>query len=308
MAALLGPVKYQVFLGDAWTNPATIEMAPLPQIQLALQATAPSYAADAPQSISATSAQCLTVLEGSQIQVRVTCHNGKPLESVVAVLRTREQTVRMRLKPTDAQRLAWHVGPGAAAPLRDLQDTLFVRIKARDRDGLGPSDQPEGEVHIRADRAPEVAVASIHRLVLPQSKCRFSYRLGDDFAIARARVRVQIERAITLGTLPDEATRAETYWMDLPDLALPISARQLPHNGRCRVDLQPWNLHQGDRLKIVLEVSDQRGDAAAAVTLSKPLYWEVSDQAGVLSSILEADRRMEEELDKMVERQLGLGD
>ena len=42
--------------------------------------------------------------------------------------------------------------------------------------------------------------------------------------------------------------------------------------------------------------------------MSKPLYLEISDEAGVLAAILEADHRTEKELTEMIDRQLGLGD
>ena len=57
---------------------------------------------------------------------------------------------------------------------------------------------------------------------------------------------------------------------------------------------------------MTLHATDYRGSKTGETVLSKPLYLSVSDEAGVLAAILEADRQTEKDLDEMIERQIGL--
>jgi hypothetical protein len=77
--------------------------------------------------------------------------------------------------------------------------------------------------------------------------------------------------------------------------------------------LAPLQLTKGDRLKLTLEVTDYRGeneqgDAIGIAYQSDPLVLEISDEAGVLAAISEADPRSEERLTEIIKRQLGIGE
>ena len=65
---------------------------------------------------------------------------------------------------------------------------------------------------------------------------------------------------------------------------------------------------KGDRLKLTLEAVDYRGDAPGESYLSDPLVLEISDEAGVLAAISEADQRSEQRLTDIIKEQLGIGE
>ena len=73
------------------------------------------------------------------------------------------------------------------------------------------------------------------------------------------------------------------------------------------VALASLKLAKGDRLKLTLEVVDERGQTAGQSYRSDPLFLEVSDQAGVLSAISEADEASEKQLNDVIDRQIGIG-
>ena len=102
------------------------------------------------------------------------------------------------------------------------------------------------------------------------------------------------------------ATDERTLLLSEPDKIL--RGAELPLNGSKPIDLAPLKLEKGDRLTMVLEVTDHRGELAGMSFRSEPLSLDVSDEAGVLSAVLEADQRAEERLTEIIKRQLGIGE
>jgi hypothetical protein len=84
---------------------------------------------------------------------------------------------------------------------------------------------------------------------------------------------------------------------------LDLAALQIERGGR----LQPANLVKGDRLKLSLEAVDHRGDLPGESYQSDPLVLEISDEAGVLAAISEADEKSEQRLTDIIKQQLGIG-
>jgi hypothetical protein len=74
------------------------------------------------------------------------------------------------------------------------------------------------------------------------------------------------------------------------------------------LELLPLALAKGDHIRLVLEITDYRGDAPGQVYLSDPLILEISDEAGVYAAILEADERAANKLDDIFKKQLGIGE
>ena len=83
---------------------------------------------------------------------------------------------------------------------------------------------------------------------------------------------------------------------------------QLPHQARYPLSLLAWKLQPGDRLKLTLEVADERGAAPSRTYRSEPVVLEVTDEAGLLAAIAEADEESEKKLDEVIQQQLGIGD
>ena len=68
-------------------------------------------------------------------------------------------------------------------------------------------------------------------------------------------------------------------------------------------------LAKGDRIKLVLEVVDYRGDQPGVSYYSDPLVLEISDESGVLAAISEGgDPLTDQRLSDLIKRQLGIGE
>ena len=91
-----------------------------------------------------------------------------------------------------------------------------------------------------------------------------------------------------------------------------LTSAKLPTSGEYKLELGKLNLSsklaKGDRIKVVLEVVDYRGDQPGVSYYSDPLVLEISDESGVLAAISEADERSEQRLTDIIKRQLGIGE
>ncbi len=306
---LFDSLQYQVYLGDAWTNPGLIELVPLPQIEIHTAVFPPDYTDAQESSVPNPGARRITVLEGSRVELSVSCANKKRLQSVWAELRTSDQSERQEFACVDNSGVAWQLDSAALPLLQRIQETVRFTIHAIDQDGLQPARSLQGEIRVQPDLPPDAIAVTIHDVVLPSAQPRIAVRVDDDFAIGRLRLRIQIQRRPDSQTEPaDESAPPEVHWLDFKETEFPIRSPQLPYLSHYVLDLKPWTLHKGDRIKVTLETTDYRGPVAGASVKSKPLYLEVSDQAGVLAAILSADHRAEQDLDEMIQRQLGLGE
>ncbi len=92
------------------------------------------------------------------------------------------------------------------------------------------------------------------------------------------------------------------------DVSFPLVADTMPYVGRYQLNLAEWGLVKGDRLRCRLVCTDFRGSSRGHTVRSKPLYILISDRAGVLAAILEADRMTARDLDEMIEREASLGE
>lgn len=111
----------------------------------------------------------------------------------------------------------------------------------------------------------------------------------------------------------------ERQSLPLLTAAQPVLSGRLPVDDRYVFDLaalqierggqtQPANLVKGDRLKLTLEAVDYRGDLPGESYQSDPLILEISDEAGVLAAISEADEKSEQRLTDIIKQQLGIGE
>lgn len=309
LPALLGSLQYTIRLGDARIRPGTIRMNPLPQVDVDLEMQPPAYAAAGPNVPQAPHATTITAPAGSRIEVLAVSTRGKRLDEVTLHLHGTGQTKRSPLRPSDDSATRWRFAPSADHPLARLRQSFRFHVEATDTDGLQPSHVPRGEIRLAADSPPRVALASIHQMVLPTATPRVTCRVLDNYGIDKIRMQMRIERgAMGAQNLPVKAATPDIHWIEFDQLDYPLRGESLPFTDRRRLKLAPFELRKGDRIELRLEARDDRGEETGASVLSAPLYWEVSDRAGVLQAILEADRRTDRDLEEMIERQLGLGD
>jgi hypothetical protein len=87
----------------------------------------------------------------------------------------------------------------------------------------------------------------------------------------------------------------------------PLRGESLPYRDEFALDLSPFMLEKGDQLKLVVEVTDNRGLSPGRVQQSEPLFLEISDEAGVIAAITQSDERLESALGEVIQQQLGAG-
>lgn len=320
---LLEDVRYQAFLGDAWTDPAQLRIVPLPVVEPRLTPVYPKYAQSRKQEFDPSGRQW-SVLEGTSIKLAAHSVNKKPLKSAWLTVTTKNEPRRYDLVRDDAQGLTWSL-PETNSPLANIRGELRYELQVVDVDGLSLESPLRGNIRIRPDRPPTGSAEVVHKVVLPSAEPIVEYRATDDYGISKLSVLIEVERfdparaageTIDLGAAGQianaEEVPAERH--ELPILARePVMAGRLPLAGEHRLSLSPLKLAKGDRVKVVLEITDYRGeDIQGRIVGQKyttdPLLMEISDESGVLAAVSEADPRSEQRLTDIIKRQLGIGE
>ena len=313
LGRLVESIEYKVHLGDAWTDPAEVSMTPRPLVEPRLSAKAPDYA-PASEAIRELGPGRLTVLEGSSVTVGLACTNGKPLREAWLTLLTLSGPKRWNLTGAGDDRTQWRLD-ASDSPFARVDEDLRFELQVRDEDGLTLETPLAGLIRVQPDRSPGASIQVVHKVVLPKAKPVIQYRVLDDYAVGRIELHLEVTRRQNeRSTDPtsaepsgdDKSRDAQSIVLSQPNGVL--RGTQLPFQGSKPIDLGPLQLEKGDRVTMELEVTDFRGATPGKTFRSEPLSLEVSDEAGVLTSVLEADQKAEERLSEIIKRQLGIGE
>ncbi|PHS00923.1 MAG: hypothetical protein COA78_23395 [Blastopirellula sp.] len=291
---LLAPIRYQVFLGDAWTDPAPVQVISLPIIEATIQVTPPQYAAAEEAEVVSTNLQA-SVLEGSRIQLKA--QSSKKLTEAYLLIQTDEEPIKVSLEASDSENKNWTL-PNKTPPFDSISGPVRFELHVLDQDQLKSQFPLRGYLRIKADRGPQVSGAFVHKVTLPNAQPLLDYRVDDDHGISQLRLNVQIER--------DSVVSDTRYYEILKDL--PLHKAKLPLIGQFQLNLSELQLNKNDRLRMRLEATDYRGEIEGLTTLSEPLVLDISDESGVLAAISEADEKSEEQITDIIKRQLGIGE
>lgn len=316
LGRLVDGVTYTLQIGDAWTDPAVIDLVPLPVVEPILKTTPPTYAAGT-QLAESTTARQLAVLEGTKIDLTVNCTN-KSLKACDLKIKTKDGWNAIPMKSDQAGK-EWKIAADIN-PFSPVREELQYELQVVDTDELSLEAPIRGQIRLRPDRPPVVTAGIVHKVVLPTAAPVIDYRATDDFGLSQLKVIVEVERggaernhevapvedpsiSVAPGELKFKAEKAE--------VALP-KTNELPANGKFALNLAqlklPKPLEKGDRARLVVVAVDDRGDLPGREAQSEPLLLEISDESGVLSAISEADQQSEERLNEIIRRQLGIGD
>ncbi len=315
---LVSPLTYQIYVGDGWTDPAGVAMIPLPVVESRLTPLPPAYAKVANEKPAEPAARQISVLEGSEVKVAIECVNRKRLRSAWLTVLNPASPQRYDLRSQDDGKLSWSLA-AADSPFSRVTDPLRFEIQVTDEDDLHLQTPIRGYVRIKMDRPPVCAAAIVHKVVLPTAKPKIEYRVNDDYGVAKVLLHVAVEREQRSSESAGDETNLETQALSLLPDAQPVLSGRLPVDDRYVLDLaalrierggrlQPANLAKGDRLKLTLEAVDYRGDLPGESYQSDPLVLEISDEAGVLAAISEADEKSEQRLTDIIKQQLGIGE
>lgn len=324
-------IDVRVFAGDAWTEPVRVRAVAPPLVDLALAATLPAYAGGrverAPQG-----ARQMTVLEGSRVDLALTCTNKKLMSAVLVVDGSEHPLVPSRTaggaqggtqggtvgrSAAGAPAAAWEL-PAANSPLARLDRTIAYEIRVTDEDGLTADAPLVGSIRARQDAPPRVSAEVLTRLVLPTAAPRLAWRVADDHALASVEIDVEPVSAASAADAPDAAAgsaaaaqpdRTATIPVALPTTAAApwVGGDSLPLDGVARVKLDGLGLAVGDRVRVVVRAVDYRGGAAGRTAESEPILLEVTDERGILAALTESDERSVKQLDAIIDRELSVG-
>jgi hypothetical protein len=289
---LMENVSYQVFLGDAWTEPAPLEIIPPPVVALELDHTPPPYVAGGASSLRSTNSRQLSVVEGSHVWLTVRCGNKRLLKAELVT-----EGARFPLEPQDAERHVWKI-PETGTPLARVIAPVPFEVDVVDIDGISPEAPLRGHIRIEADRPPRIAAAVVTEKVLPAARPGITWGAADDYGLAEIRIHKQmIHSSGKIEQTVDVVRR-------IPDQSQPQKALR----GRLELDLAPFGLAKGDQVRVTLEAVDYRGDHPGTPVQSEPVVFQVTDESGILAGLVEADEKSARQLDEIIQRQLGAGE
>jgi len=296
---LIDSVNYQVFVGDAWTDPAELLLVPLPLVDVQMEVAPPKYAAAEAAGPSAIGMRQISVLEGSQVTLRIV--SDKRLKEAKVTIEGKDAAYDM--VRDEAPLMAdvedcWKLAP-AETPLGAVTEPVHFSVQATDADGLQLERPIQGVIRIRADQPPRILASAITKIVLPTAKPTLTYQASDDFGLAQIAVVPEVVKSSGI-----TEQREEIVIYRLPEGQEPKRLLQDGHP----LDLTPLKLVKGDQLKISLRAVDYRGSEKGKSSLSEPLVFQVTDEAGILAAISEADKESAKQLRIMIERQIDVGE
>ena len=294
---LTDSVRAEVLAGDAWTDPIIVEVVPLPIIEAQVTATPPDYAraAGTDGPVSAGSRQ-VTVLEGSAVGVTVSCVNKK-LRAAAILVGSEEHPLRPQASAAGTP--IWTL-PEVGSPLHAVTKPMSIEIRAVDEDGLAPATPVNLVIRVKPDARPRVGAEMLTRTVLPSGAPRLSWQVADDHGISEV---VLVVEPVTAAGEPAAKS--------IPVSSMPpagwIAGDRLPLQGSVRVPLAPLGLQKGDQVRVTLKATDYRGSGKGQTASSEPIVLDVTDEAGILAALSETDESSARQLEKIIERQLGVG-
>jgi len=297
---MVDSLRCQFYLGDAWTDPAQLAVIPLPSVELQLTAYPPEYAhATLGDQVTAKGRQ-LAVLEGSRVELAVTCDN-KPLREATLVI---DQSEYPLAASDDGRR--WEL-PAGDSPLGEVNTAIRFEVRATDQDGLSPRRPLTGFVRIKTDRLPQIRGTVVTRYVLPEARPVIDYRVSDDFGIAQVQLLAEVVSPHRpAGDMPETSARRQVT-VDVLRPRSPLLSAELPREGEFELDLGQLDLVKGDSVRVTLLATDDRGRLEGRTAMSEAIVLDVTDEGGILSAMTELDEMSLRRFDEIIRRQLGVG-
>ena len=322
---LVSSLDYGLTLGDAWTDPARVDMISLPVVEVTRTVIPPDYAKIASVSDDSAGREG-AVLEGSAVRYSLKTVNDKQLKKAWMHFTTGGTTEVVELMPMGRDGTQWQLQSELPA-LDNVQSPATISFQVIDEDDLQLESPVHKTIRLKPDRKPLASAEVAHRVVLPTAKPRIDFHVNDDFGVASIAIELQVERGeVSMRHRDSDSSASESSAdegnadesdTDEADAdrnllsvhsAEPILADALPHQGQYPLDLTPFRLVKGDQIRLTLSVTDYRGDQPGETYYAAPVTLEISDENGVLAAISEADEQSDERLTDIIKKQLGIGE
>jgi len=300
--------------GKAWTEPARLEVIQPPDIRVELEVVPPQYATkdSDPLRMPAGLLQ-ISVVEGSQVIVKLS--SDKYLKEAFLSIKGQAGTYQFaHQKPTDSEddRDRWVLDP-KGTPLGAVVDQIQYAIQVKDAYGRR-SEPRDGTIRIQADNPPRIEAKTNTPFVLPAARPAIHFAAVDDYGLDR----VSAIREVIHKNNDIEKDEVEIYKL-LPGQRLLRVIRDTTKDAAGKpytpyiLDLAEVKLKEGkklvkgDKVRVTLQAEDYRGKRQGKQALSEPLVFQVTDEQGILEGMQEYDRKSAQQLQTMIQRQLGIG-
>ncbi len=299
LSRALDDLTYTIEVGDAYTDEASLELIPLPVVDLKLDIQTPSYAAD---RFQLPEGRQRIALEGSRVVASLTA--DKPLDS--ATMTIDGQVYPMRL--AGEQWVLDETDP-ARNPLARVMGTMRYELQvSRKVEGFEKPLELErpisGVLQVRADQPPRVGAATVTRFVLPTASPRVQYKAIDDYALGKIVLHKHVDR----GGPPTPGEVAPIGEDHVQTVLIDIRGKNRETADTIKVALADLELKIGDRVTVTIEAFDFRGEnVAGKATRSERMVFQVTDRKGILDAQRELDAQMDKKLDQIINAQLGGG-
>ena len=306
--ALNQSARYQVYLGDAWTDPLLLSVTPLPIVEMEAEVVLPVYVRQSGEAVQKLprGMRQFSVLAGSEVHLKL--DSDRPLSA--AEVKFADRTCPMQR--TDARAdggEAWTLA-AAGTPLASVAGELSYTIQIHDVEGQTLEQPLEGAIAIEPDLPPGILARTKSPIVLPTGSPNVHYEAADDHALSR----IWLTWEATSGDADvhpagDASPTAEKREGQIEVCRFPPEASPRSREGDYPLPLQSLPLKPGDTLKVIFHVSDYRGPAAAAtVDADPPLVFQVTDLHGFEASMYEADQKSAGVLEDIRKKHTGLGE
>jgi hypothetical protein len=293
LARLVESVEFRLLSGDASTERGQLLVVSPPTADLEMEVAPPSYTGLGGPSKVAAGLRQVPVIEGSRVNVRI--RSDKRLRQATLAIEGRQFALR-REESAGGRADSWTLD-AAGTPLAAVIEEIRYTIQVEDLDGLHLQQPLQGVIRPEPDQPPQISGSIVTPKVLPTARPTIRYVASDDYGLARVAIVRQVIHA-------DGQTSEEQV-----EIYKPASEKALQRKieDRYALDLAPLKLAKGDQVKVVLQAVDFRGPRPGQATLSEPMVFQVTDQQGILTMMMESDRQSAEQLKKMIHDQLGVG-
>jgi hypothetical protein len=214
MAKLLNSIGFQLYLGDAWTDPTRVLVVPLPSIDVQLKVTPPAYTSGGDSLESPAGARQISVIEGSRVDVVL--HSNKGLAQAKLTIKKQDYALERDGSRSSTEKEAWVTA--GDTPLGQVVEPVYYTIQVVDSDGLSLEKPIEGYIRIRPDNPPKAFADVRTRTVLKNAVANIFYGASDEYGLAELNVKVRVLRASKEGGKEKEEAAAKK-------LSVPLSGR-----------------------------------------------------------------------------------
>jgi len=303
-AALGEAARCQIYAGDAWTDPISLSVTPLPVVEIEAEVVPPVYARQSAQEVQKLHRgnREFTVLAGSEVRLKL--DSDRPLKSAEVTIARQTYSMRRDDPPADGREV-WTLA-NAGTPLASVAEETSFAIQVRDREDQTPEQPLKGTIGIESDMPPTITATARTLIVVSDKDFSGSpnihYEAADDHALGRIWLTWEATSDDASGAA--EKREGEIEVSRFPPEALPRSC-----NGDYPLVLKSLPLKPGDTLKVTFHVSDYRGPAAAATAdADPPLIFQVTDLRGFEASMYDADQKSAGVLEDIRKKHSGLGE